>query len=309
MRRHLEGAEFDQSQAAGRAIGRIQFVDGKFRAVRVAGQVHQQIAQQAIDHPGLVAGLQGRQHGVHLLECNRQLVQVVVARLVDPRRLAGWPDEGSRKQVRQRRMILPIGDQAFEQVRAAQHRAVLGGRTAQRGVVAAAGTRMPAIDHEFFRSQARQARLLVQRRHVVNQLVPARRRVDIHLDHARVRRDAEQLDARVARRRIALDPDLELELGGGVFDAGDQRQIVLDTLERRHENMQPPVPNLNAQGGMDDLKRLWIGVQRAVLLRRLTRSAAGTGRFWLDPRRGQGGAWRERIDIEIVGLLVRLHPG
>ena len=52
MRRHFEGAEFQQAEAAGRAVGRIEFVDAEFGAVGVAGDVDQQIAQQAVDQPG-----------------------------------------------------------------------------------------------------------------------------------------------------------------------------------------------------------------------------------------------------------------
>ncbi len=51
MRRHLERAELDQAQPAGRAVGRIELVDADLGAVRVAGDVDQQIAEQAIDQP------------------------------------------------------------------------------------------------------------------------------------------------------------------------------------------------------------------------------------------------------------------
>ena len=153
---------------------------------------------------GLSPGCMLGKHLVHLLEGNGQFVQIIVTRFIHARRLAGRPNKCAGKQIRQRRMVLPIGDQAFQQVWASQHRAVFGSSAAQRGVVAATGAGMAAIDHEFFCAKTRQPGFFVQRRHVVDQLLPAGGWVDIDLDHTRIRRDAEQLDARVARRRDSL---------------------------------------------------------------------------------------------------------
>ena len=70
-------------------------------------------------------------HGGHslarrrqLLERDLELVQRVVARLVDARRLRGRADEQAREQVRQRGMVVPVGDQAAQQIGAAQERRV-----------------------------------------------------------------------------------------------------------------------------------------------------------------------------------------
>jgi hypothetical protein len=52
VRRHLEAAELDQAQPAGRAVGREQLVDADFGAVGVAGDVDQQVAEQPVDQPG-----------------------------------------------------------------------------------------------------------------------------------------------------------------------------------------------------------------------------------------------------------------
>ena len=51
VRRHLEGAHLEQAEAAGRAVGRIELVDAELGAVRVAGRIDQQIAEQAVDQP------------------------------------------------------------------------------------------------------------------------------------------------------------------------------------------------------------------------------------------------------------------
>ena len=89
MRRHLEGAELEQAQASGRRVGRIQLVDRELGAVRVAGQVGQQVAQQPVDEPRQRFVLAELVLARELLERDLELVEAVVARLVDARRLAG----------------------------------------------------------------------------------------------------------------------------------------------------------------------------------------------------------------------------
>ncbi len=51
VRRHLESAQLEQSTPAGGRIGREQLVDAEFGAVRVAGRVDQQVAEDAVDQP------------------------------------------------------------------------------------------------------------------------------------------------------------------------------------------------------------------------------------------------------------------
>src|SRR5688572_7802065 len=68
-----------------------------------------------------------------------ELVDAVVAGLVDARRLASGTDEEAGKQVRERGAVDPVTDQAAQQIRTAQQRAVLRRGAAERQVVAAAG--------------------------------------------------------------------------------------------------------------------------------------------------------------------------
>ena len=77
MRRHLEGAQLEKTAPAGGAVGREQLVDAELGAMRIAGRVDQDVAEDAIDQPGrrLPAGFD-------LAEGDLQLVQGVVARLV-----------------------------------------------------------------------------------------------------------------------------------------------------------------------------------------------------------------------------------
>ena len=96
VRRHLEGAELDQAEPAGRAVGRVQLVDADLGAMRVAGDVDQQVAEDPVDQPG-------RQVAVaavgDLREARSRARRAVVARLVDARRLAGRADEQAGEQV------------------------------------------------------------------------------------------------------------------------------------------------------------------------------------------------------------------
>ena len=68
VRRHLEGAQLDQAEAAGRAVGRIELVDAELGPVRIAGQVDEQVAQQAVDQPGLRRLVAGAVSALELLE-------------------------------------------------------------------------------------------------------------------------------------------------------------------------------------------------------------------------------------------------
>ena len=112
MRRHLEAAELDQPESAGRGIGRVELVDAELRAVRVAGDVHEQVPEDAVDEPGsaVAAGAESLDLGEGELE----LVDAVGPRLVDPRRLARRPDEHAGEEERQRRMVVPVRQKAAQ---------------------------------------------------------------------------------------------------------------------------------------------------------------------------------------------------
>ena len=79
-----------------------------------------------------------------------------------PRRLARRPDAQAGEQVGQRRMVLPVGDQAAQQIGAAEKRAVGRRRSADHDdVVAAAGTGVPAVEHELLSAESGFVRVLV----------------------------------------------------------------------------------------------------------------------------------------------------
>ena len=72
-------------------------------------------------------------------------------------------------------------------------------------MVAAAGAGVAAVDQEFVGAEPGEPRLLVERRGVVDRLAPAIGGLDVDLDHAGVGRHLDDVEARVRRRRIALD--------------------------------------------------------------------------------------------------------
>jgi hypothetical protein len=141
VRRHFERAELDESQPPSGAVGRIELVDADLGAMRVAGHIDEQIAEQPVDDPDRRAEALRR----HLRERNLELVQLVVAGFVQPRRLTGRPDEQAREQIRKRRMALPIKHQARQQIGPAQERRILRRRAAEHDMVAPAGAGVATI--------------------------------------------------------------------------------------------------------------------------------------------------------------------
>jgi hypothetical protein len=107
---------------------------------------------------------------------------------------------------------VPVQQQAGQQLGPAQERRVGGRGAAQHEVVAAAGAGVAAVGHELLGRQAGLERGLVQELGVVDQFGPVVRRVDVDLDHARVGRDLQHLQARVARRRVAFHHDLQAQV-------------------------------------------------------------------------------------------------
>jgi len=157
MRRHLAGAHLQQALATAGGIRRVQLVDRELGPVGVAGEVGQQMPHDPVGHPRRL----GRA-GFHQVQGRLQFVGVLGAGLVGAGRLRGGADEQAAEQVGQRRMVVPVGDHAGEEVGPAQERAVEGGRPAQGDVVAAAGAGVPPIDLELLGAQPGQAGLIVE---------------------------------------------------------------------------------------------------------------------------------------------------
>ena len=113
MRWHLEAAQFKQTQSTPFTVGAEEFVHTELGAMGIAGDVHQQVAQQTVHQPRrwiLAEALQ-------FAEGDLELVQTLAPSLVYSRRLTGGTDETPGKQIRQRRVVLPKGEHAAQQVR------------------------------------------------------------------------------------------------------------------------------------------------------------------------------------------------
>ena len=169
-------------------------------------------------------------------ERDLQLVKTVVTRFVDARRLAGRPDEQAGEEVAQARAPQPIDDEALEQVGTPEERTVERRLAADDDMIAPAGSRMLAVDHELVGAEARKPRLLVDRFGGGDAFAPARRGMDVDFDHARIRRDANDVHARIDRRRVALDLHRKPDFFGRRFSGCDQFEIILEPLDRRQEH-------------------------------------------------------------------------
>ena len=253
VRRHLEGAELQQPQPPGRGVRRVELVDAELGPVRVAGQVDQQMPEQPIDDPERLrlAARSGVVRHWSLVECHLQLVHRIAAALVDPRRLAGRADEQPAEQVRERGVVVPVAEQAGEQVRPPQERAVLRGRPPEHEMVAAAGAGVASVTLECLGAEAYVPGVLVHALDDRPQFGPRRGRVHVHLDHAGIGCDLQQADPRIVRRQVTLQHDRVPGLAGRLLDRREQVEIVLQRAGRREEGMQPAVADLDAQRGRD----------------------------------------------------------
>ena len=102
-------------------------------------------------------------------------------------------------------MVLPIGDDAAQQIRAAQERAVGGLAGAEHDMVAAAGAGVAAVDHEFLGAEPGLPSLLVKRLGDGDGFIPVRGGVNVHLDDAGVGRDLDDVETAVGWRMIPFD--------------------------------------------------------------------------------------------------------
>ena len=215
MGRHLEAAQLEEPEPAPFGVGAEQLVDAQFGPVGAARYVDQKVPEQAVDQPGRRRGLLATGHAVELGEGDLELVEALVAGLVDPGGLAGRADEAAGEEVRERRVVLPVGDDAAEQVGPAQQGAVGGCRAAEGQVVAPAGAGVGAVEMERLGAEPGGAGLGVDARGDVDQLRPRRGRLDVDLEDARVGGDQEPDEPGVDRWQVALEDDRPPEPGGG----------------------------------------------------------------------------------------------
>ena len=183
-------------------------------------------------------------------------------------------------------MVVPVQQQAGQQLGLAQEGRVRRGSAAHHKVVATPGAGVAAIGHELLGRQARLPRGLVQKLGVLHQLLPVAGGVDVHLDHAGVGRHGQHFQARIAWWRVAFEHDLYAQFFGCSLDGGQQVQVVLQARQRGHED-----------------------VEHAVLLPHLLGlGAAGTAR--VAHLHAQGGARQACSRLELArGLRTRVRVG
>ena len=175
---------------------------------------------------------------MNLAQGDFQLVNLVVARFVHARGLAGGADEHAAEQIAQAGVVVPVQEQAGQERGAAQKRAVGGRGAAHDHVVAAAGAGVAAVGHELFGRQAGLKRGLVQKFGVFHHLRPVVGGVDVDLDDTGVGRYLQELEARVARGRVAFHHDLDAQLACRGLYSGDQVQVIFQARQRRHEYIE-----------------------------------------------------------------------
>ena len=140
--------------------------------------------------------------------------------------------------------------------------------------------------------------------------------MDIDLDDPRIRRHLQILQATVGRRRIAFDPHGQGQGGRRVFDRRDQLEVILQSLQGRHEQVQPAVARLDTDrrphhvgsrlAASRRCGRLGRGQRQLRGRRRRRRGRAATGVLRLE--RGWAGTdgWRRRQGLpKVDGLVVR----
>jgi len=113
---HLEAPELDDAEASALGVGAEQLVDAELGSMRVAGEVDEEVPQKAIGLPQRHVPVAFGGEAIELGERGLELVQAVVARFVDAGSLARGADEPTREQVRERRVVLPVGHEAADQV-------------------------------------------------------------------------------------------------------------------------------------------------------------------------------------------------
>ena len=245
--------------------------------MRVAFDIGEDVAKQTIDEPRRRRLARFR----HLRQRDLELVEAIVACLVEPRRLAGRADEQAGEQIREGGVALPVEDDAFQEVRAAQERRVGGRRAAQHDVVAAACADVAAVQHELFRAEPAGAGVLVDAAGDRHRLVPAAAGMHVDLQHAGVGRHLDEVEPRVDRRRVALDMNRRRQRRRARLDVGDELEIGLEPRHRWHEHADDAVAGFDRERGAHG------AVARGVRLvvRRLVAVAGTAPRF---RRRGRG---------------------
>ncbi len=138
--------------------------------------------------------------------------------------------------------------------------------------------------------------------------------MDVDLDHAGIGGDGDRVEARVARRGIALDDDGKAGLDRRLLDRGDEIEIILERRHGRHEDIEVAAARLDAERRAHDpfgrAPRLELFLaqrrHRGLALARLG-AALMLGRLRALARR-QRRPLREGVRLDHVRIVLGRHP-
>ena len=115
-------------------------------------------------------------------------------------------------------MVMPVADQAAQQIRAPQERGILCLLRTQYKMVATTGAGMTSVHHELLGGEPAFVGVGVQGFGLLHHFVPGPDRLHIHFDHPRVRGDPEMGDPVVRGWLVALQQYRLLESCSGFLD-------------------------------------------------------------------------------------------
>ncbi len=242
-RRRLEAANREPAAAARGIVRREELVHAELGAADVAGAIGEQMAQQAIGKPRQARLARGRP-----LERDAELVERIVPALVRARRRPVGADGAGREEVRQARMALPCDDERPRELGTARERTRFRGSSAEHDGVATADRLARPVGELPLRPQARALRFRV---HDLEQrgMVGAIRRRQRDAEHARVGLEDDTAKARVLGWLVAFERDRHVERAGDVVERRGEGEVVRHLAERRQEDVQPAVADLEADRG------------------------------------------------------------
>ena len=180
-------------------------------------------------------------------------------------------------------------------------------------MIAAAGAGVPAIGHELVSAKPDLPRVFIKADGCIDCITPAFRGMDVHLDHAGIRRYLDDIDARIQRRRIALYMDGNAGRLCAGLHACQQLKIILELFHRRHEHANHAIARLHGQSRahrpLNDfllhavLPRRRIGDHCLKRLRRMRCRSLGHGGCIR-----QGAARLQRVLLHNIGIGGGRHP-
>ena len=238
----FQGPEFHQTQAAGRGTGIPELVETDFAAMVVAAAVGMQMAQGFADQTAMVAaGVVGATAVIGLLQGPVGQLQIKdrASGLVGPWRLGGRTHAGAAEQVGQRRVVLPVAQDAHQPGRPAEEGMVGQVGSTPEQVVAATGALLAATGRRLPAAQALGGAGLLQQGHPAVVIGPAMADRQIDLEHTGIGRQPQHLPVAIGiHRQHTAEPrrrQLAQAVGHGLQQrfqraAGEGRQEQLPTV-------------------------------------------------------------------------------